>query len=1010
MLRPLRTVSYIPCKYLFTLLVAVAMFSACQDQPSPPPKSVVPSFIADPAIAPFQGVDKAQVDAVLEGMTIEEKIGQLIVWTPDLSDIYQQKTAVDYVSQGKVGGLISNGATVQDFLFWTDSLKRSAAIPLLLGTNEKVALHNQFTGTARFPKPITTAAIDSTALQAFLENEYLEQCKALGIQFSMRPDLSLLPTTEINDLSSANGQEKIAVVERLENNFSALSDNHIIAFAEGFSSEHIETNDSLRFAKLAALFKFTSNGLPGLFLQENIFENETIKRSPPGFLQNYLSTKMGFHGLAMTTLLEGESPELKLLQGVDLFVTPDVPVFFQYTRQLIEEGMLSIQELDARVRRVLTAKSWANGGRLPVELSLLPKDSAQMPVKLVSFNKKQPPKVVHRYQPKAPDFARESEKMVAYFEHPAWQQFTIELYKNSVTLASDLNKLIPFDNLLQKQFSIVETGRSDFKHFKNYFSKYADFLPVKVPLTSGGYFAPVQPQTAQPTEVSVILLDTFAISPKKDSLFIQSINALSQKKEVVVVNFGSPQQLGFFEKNITFFQVYERNQWTEQQVAQALFGGVTVRGKLPVTVNEDLPIGASEYIYQERVSFNGPEEAGIATERLVGIDAIANTAIKNRVFPGCQVAVVKNGTVVYSKAFGFHTYSKNRPVETTDLYDIASVSKIASTTLAVMKLYEQNQISLTNKISDYIKLGANASIGSIKVKDLLIHNSGLQAPMPIAKFYNYRSVPSSGCNDIFCKTENGDFDVQIAPSLFFRHDYQDTIWQRVSRLRRLSTRNGFRYSDVNFYLLQRAVEDISRSSLDEYVNNHFYQSIGLRHLMYNPSKAFDQSQIVPTERDQMWRKTLVHGFVHDPSAALMGGVGGNAGIFANAEDMAVLFQVLDNDGVYGGIQYFDAKTIQTFTTAKYGNHRGLGFDKPTNRKYPTCSSRTPATAYGHNGFTGTCVWIDPENDLVYVFLSNRIHPTSQNKKIFVEAVRRRIHDVVYDALDSFQSELPKLGN
>ncbi len=1003
---------YIPFKIHFALLILVALLPACQEKKIEPVpiKPASTEFRSVPAVNPFKGVDYKQVDAILAGMTLEEKIGQLIVWTPDLSEGFKQKDAVEVVKKRKVGGLLMNQMEVDDFLFWSDSLKRTATIPLLVGTGEKVALHGQFKGTAHFPQPTSIAAIDSAGLQDFLEKEYYQQCQTLGIQFSFRPDLSLFPVKAQVPEESLFEHTSQWASDQLKKNISGLSAKNMIAFADGFSTEHIQLNDSLRIAQLGSIYNITSNGLPGLFLKENIFENEVIKKSEPGFLQKYLANKMGFRGLSSARLMESESPELKLLQGVDLFLTPDVDYFYHHALNLVKEGHLPEKELDARVRRVLAAKAWVHGGCLPVELSLMPKDTSSLAVRLVSFVNKDAPKVIWKYRPKASDFAEQSAKISAYFKHPAWRHFTRGLYEKSVCMSSDLNKLVPLQNLLQKQFNIIEFGSSNFKQFKYYFSKYADFRSVKLDMTTNGQFPTVHLKNPGQDPLSIILLDTFAISPKKDSQFINSVNRLAQENNVVLVNFGDPQALGFFYKTITFFQVFERNEWTESHVAQALFGGVAVNGKLPVAVNKDLPIGASEYVYRDRVSFSGPEQTGIAQERLVGIDAIARTAIRNRVFPGCQVAVIKDGTVVYSKAFGHHTYKKARPVQTTDLYDIASISKIASTTLAIMKLHEQNKISILGKIGDYAQLGHQSTVKNIKVKDLLTHYSGLQAPMPISKFYNYRSVPSSGCNEIFCNTRKDDCFVQISPTLFFREDFQDTIWQRVSHLG-ISKRRRFRYSDVNFYLLQKAVEDISSFSLDEYVNNHFYQPIGLRHLLYNPSERFDKKRIVPTEQDRMWRKTLVHGFVHDPSAALMGGIGGNAGIFANAEDMAVLFQVLANDGVYGGIQYFDPKTIQTFTAAKYSHHRGLGFDKPTsNRKYPTYSKRTPSTGYGHNGFTGTCVWVDPENDLVYVFLSNRIHPSSQNKKIFIEGIRKRIHDVVYDAFSSFDAELPELGN
>ncbi len=958
---------------------------------------------------PFPEVNESQVESILQAMTLEEKIGQLIIWTPDLDDFEIQKSALKQIKRGRAGGLLPQQMKVGDYLVWMDSLKRAAAIPLILGTDQKVSLHNQFEDLQRFPKPFSISAIDSFEVQQFLEEEYLEQCKSLGINFSILPTLpaplNAGKTFNINHFE----YEPRALKERSERMIAQLAQNKILAFASGFSSLHIESNDSLRAVHLHDMLRFASNGLQGLVLQDEIFENEGLKASQPRSLQHYLSDKVDFHGLSMVKLLDGESPELKLLQGADLLLAPNIDNFYHYAMLLLREGRLTEEGLDKRVRRILTAKAWVTGGELPVELSVMPRDSIKKVVKLVSFASKQPPQIVRKYKPSAKNFYKNSENIQAYFNHPAWKVFVRGLFEKSVTLASDVNKMLPFNNILEKDFQVFEFGNSNFRQFKYYFSKYADFRSVQLRLFPEGGLPVVNFENLGDQPVAVILIDSIAISQEQDKHFIQSVNGLSNKMNVILVNFGNPLNLGFFEKSITFLQIYERNKWTESHAAQALFGGVSVNGKLPIIVNDNLPFAASEFIRKERIGFSRPEKAGIAPERLVGIDAIARTAIQNRVFPGCQVALVKDGQMIYSKAFGYHTYTKEQATSPTDLYDIASVSKIAATTLSVMRLHERNKIALDESIGQYVNLEEGARVGNIKIKDLLIHQSGLQAPMPISKFYNYRSVPPKGCNDIFCHDEEGAFNIQVGPELYFREDYRDTIWKRVFNLS-VSQRRAFRYSDVNFYLLQKAVENIGHVKLDNYVQNNIYHTLGLRRMLYNPLDKFDLNNIVPTEQDRMWRKSLIHGFVHDPSAALMGGVGGNAGLFANAEDMAVLFQMMANKGIYGGIQYFEPKTIQTFTNAKHGARRGLGFDKPINRKYPTYSDKTPSSAYGHTGFTGTCVWIDPENDLVYVFLSNRIHPSARNKKIFTERVRRRIHEVAYDAFNSFDPTLPTLDS
>jgi CubicO group peptidase (beta-lactamase class C family) len=408
------------------------------------------------------------------------------------------------------------------------------------------------------------------------------------------------------------------------------------------------------------------------------------------------------------------------------------------------------------------------------------------------------------------------------------------------------------------------------------------------------------------------------------------------------------------------------------------------------------------------MGYSAPEEVGISSERLVGINAIAETAVDKGVFPGCQIVVAKEGKVIFSKSFGSHTYSKKKPVKNTDLYDIASVTKIAATTLSVMKLSETGKVSLKGEVGDYLLLNENATVKKIEIRDLLLHRSGLQAQMPIARYLSWRNVPSKGCNKFFCRKFQKGFGVQVANGLFLESSQPDSIWSKVYRLPVFSRKN-YVYSDVNFFLLQKVVETISQKTLDDYVFENFYLPLGLRRTAFHPLEKYGTAEIVPTENDRIWRKTLVHGFVHDPSAALMGGVGGSAGVFASAEDLAVLFQMLLNGGSYGGIQYLKPETVETFTSSPAGNFRALGFDKPVNRRYPTYSPAISSTAFGHTGFTGTCIWADPKNNVVYVFLSNRVHPTSTNSKIFTEGVRGRIHDIVYDAFDTFQIELPELN-
>ena len=387
------------------------------------------------------------------------------------------------------------------------------------------------------------------------------------------------------------------------------------------------------------------------------------------------------------------------------------------------------------------------------------------------------------------------------------------------------------------------------------------------------------------------------------------------------------------------------------------------------------------------------------TGTLYKIDEIVERAIQSRAMPGCQVLVAKKGSIVYSKGFGYHTYDKRQKVERSDIYDIASVTKVAATSIAMMRLVENKIVLLDKPLSTQMSLYSNSSLSPITVNNLLIHKSGLQKNMPIAKFLNNRKG-TAGCASYFCNEKSLTHSSKIANNFYFNPSYQNDIWRAVNKLERPSKYKyrKFLYGDVNFYVLQKLIEDKTRMTLDQYMDEIFYKPLGLRYCLFNPLQRLPETMITPTQNDQKWRNTQLRGYVHDETAALNSGVAGNAGLFANSEDLAVLFQMLLNGGTYGGKQYLQAETINFFTNSGHGNHRGLGFDK---RELAYTIARSASMAsYGHNGFTGTCVWVDPEEELIYIFLSNRVYPDPSNGTMMKLKVRRKIHQVIYDAIQT----------
>ncbi len=578
--------------------------------------------------------------------------------------------------------------------------------------------------------------------------------------------------------------------------------------------------------------------------------------------------------------------------------------------------------------------------------------------------------------------------------------YTRTLFEQSIILANNPDSLIPFTNTYTKQYQVVNVGPKKLRTFQNHFFNYAHagnqlYRPKADGTINGLAFNAIR------NGALIITLDHINLSLPLHEEFITSINTLNESSKIVVVNYGNPLNLSYLDSTITAIQIFERNKITEALAPQLLFGAITAEGKLPIEVAKWLPKGSQNKTPITRLKYTIPEEMGISSEKLREIDDIFETAIRRKATPGGQVLIAKQGKIIYSKTFGHHTYDQNQSVEKTDLYDVASITKTAATTLVAMQLYEEKKIQLGQPIRDQMTLPKNATIKNILLKDLLIHKSGLQRNMPIATYLNNRGY-SKGCTPYFCDIPTDRHALQVADNFYFNPTYIDSIYLNVSILPRDYRHRRYLYSDVNFYLIQQLLEEQIDMDLDDYLKAHFYQPLGLRFLSFKPLERFSADVIVPTQVDRFWRKGLVRGYVHDEAAAILGGVGGNAGLFTNAEDLAVLFQMILNGGKYGGQQFLQEATIDHFTASIHGNHRGLGFDKA--RYNYTASKSASSRTYGHSGFSGTCVWVDPNEELIYIFLSNRIHPSPKNDMLKKLRVRQKIHQVIYDALKTSRSD------
>lgn len=555
-------------------------------------------------------------------------------------------------------------------------------------------------------------------------------------------------------------------------------------------------------------------------------------------------------------------------------------------------------------------------------------------------------------------------------------------------LLNNADGLIPIKDLTQAKIASVAMGVPVTSRFDSVLDKYA---AVKH-LTTAAYDQTKLNRLSDDLK----LYNTVILRVKSESLasanFREFINSLQVNKQVIVYVSGVESALSYFnEQHYPIIWSSKQTPSDEDFAAQLIFGGTAASGRLPKTVSHQYKKGEGYSTTVVRLKYTVPEEVGIKSADLMPIDDIVNEAIRNHVTPSAVVLVVKDGKVIFDKAYGTHTYKNRKPTSVDDIYDLASVSKITATTIAAMRLYEEHRLGLDSTLGTYFPLARTTNKNGILIRDLLLHQAGLIEYIP---FHNSirptdHSVDSSAA-----------FPVKVADNYFVRKDYyQDVMLPRMLSTS-LRTPGKYVYSDLSMYFMKEAIEHITAEPLNKYVQDNFYAPLGMYTAGYLPRLRFDSARIIPTEIDTYFRKTLVQGYVHDQGAALAGGVAGHAGVFATANDLAILFQLFLNGGTYGGQRYFQDSTINLFTSRQSPvSRRGLGFDRydpDSSNPYPS-SLASPMT-YGHTGFTGTCVWVDPKNQLIYMFLSNRLNDQPANR-LSSTRVRPRIQDVIYRAIN-----------
>lgn len=937
-------------------------------------------------------IEQKWVDSVYNTLTFDERIGQLfMVSAYSNKDSLHAKSIDKLIQENKIGGLIFfQGGPVRQAKL-TNRFQSKSKVPLLIGIDAEWGLSMRLDSTYRYPFNMTLGAIQDKNLLEKVGRYMGEENKRLGVHFNFAPvlDINTNPKNPIIGFRSF-GENKENVAESALAMMKGYQSLGLLATGKHFpghgdteiDSHHAlpmitfskERLDSVELYPYKKMFKA---GLSSVMVAHlNVPSLEPRENIPSSVSHNIitdvLKNQLGFKGLIFTDALNmkaaknfrepGEIDLEAFLAGNDILLCAEnVPVAAEKICMAYQDSMISEARLAYSVKKILKYKY------------------------RVGLNHYQPVSISQLHSDINPT------------KNDALQY---ELYENAVTILKNKNDILPLTNLEKEKIAYVKIGDDANSAFVSTLKKYTEVTEIK-----DDDLECVKDTLKFYTKVIVGFhksdkaWKSHAMS-EKDILWLTEI----AKNNIVILDaFTKPYALipvAAFDEIEAVVVSYQNSDIAQVVSAELLFGAAESKGKLPVSINEQFRVGDGLSTQKiNRLGFTAPENVGMDTKVLAKIDEVANKAISKKMTPGLQVLVARKGKVVYQKSFGYYTYENKIKTTNANLYDIASLTKIIATLPNVMQQYDQQKVTMETPLKALLPVFENSDKQDIPFKDLLSHYARLQAWVPF-----YKATLDSSKMPLpkyYSKIKNEQFSKQVADSLFLRNDYHDSIMKMIVDSK-LLPKKEYKYSDFTFIILKDYLEKVTGKPLEVLVQEQFFKPMGMNNTLYNPLQRFAKDSIPPTEDDHYFRHQRIQGYVHDMEAAMEGGVGGHAGLFSNAMDVAKMMQLYLQKGNYGGHQYFSEKTFSDFNTCYFcaeGNRRGIGLDKPQlpGTSGPTCGC-VSMDSFGHTGFTGTIAWADPETELVYVFLSNRTFPDASVNQLSKENIREDIQKIIYEAI------------
>ncbi len=941
------------------------------------------------------------VDSIMAKLSPDERIAQLFM-IPAFSNKGpdHKKEILKHIKEYKIGGLIFMQGDPKTQLELMNDYQQAAEVPLIGAIDAEWGLGMRLENTISFPYQMALGAIQGQKLIYDMGVEIARQLKRTGLHINFGPvvDVNNNPLNPVINYRSF-GEDKLNVTKKGIAYMKGMQSQNLLATAKHFPG-HGDTDTDSHYAlpqinhpfeRLEDLemypFKELINaGIGGVMVAHLDIPALDATGAPSTLskpvISGILKERLGFKGLIVTDAMNmkgvaegnepGEVDKKAILAGNDLLeFSEDIPKAIAEVRNAINEGLITQAEIDSRCRKILAVKQWVG------------LDSYEpIPVKNV----------------------------VKEVNSPEAIWLNRKLAEASLTLLKNENSLLPLQKLDTLKIASVSIGASKSSKFQKTLKLYADVQNFQLVREAKASDIADLKKKLEGYNLVIIGLHDFSIRPRNEVKLTKEvenfISEYAQRNNTIISLFKNPyviNKLQHIEKAAALVVAYQDSEITQELSAQLIFGGIGASGKLPVTVGDKFKAGDGlDFKADLRFKYTVPEDAGMDSKKLgTAIDSLMQQAMDAKATPGGVVLVARDQKVVFYKAYGLHKYSDTIAVEKTDLYDLASVSKISTALPALMKLYDEGEFDLEAGIDDYLPYFRNSNKADIPFRQILAHQARFKPWIPYWKS-TLRNNGSFKWNT-FKKDSSARFPVKVSDELWLHRNYEHKIFKAIKKSP-LEKEAKYKYSGLLFYLLPEVVERITRENFVEYINENFYDKMGATTVTYNPSEKFNLERIVPTESDFNFRHEEIHGNVHDEGAIMMGGVSANAGLFANANDLAKLMQMYLNMGEYGGYRYIDESTIKEFTKTQFpenANHRGLAFDKPY-LEYKGEGSNTAkdasADSFGHTGFTGTMVWMDPKEELLYVFLSNRVQPTRENTRLYKLNTRTQIQQALYDAI------------